>query len=136
MIKREIILKWIDKALEQPLHTKIFVAAESKEDVKKLKVDFRKEIEVFYELEPEKAGTILVSHQFKDRRFWLVLERVLGNPLVGFIKKPDGEMERVQLVFDPERERRIKLMQEDGHSLEEVEEVEGPLSLIERSVFK
>ena len=136
MIQREIVLKWIDKTLEQVLHAKLYISTEGKSDAKKLKDAFSKELDVLYEIEPEKAGTILISDQFKDKRFWVVLERVLGNPLLGFIKQPDGTMERVQLSFDPERERRIKLMQKDGLSLEEVEEAEGPLSKIERSIFK
>jgi hypothetical protein len=98
--------------------------------------DFKKELTILFDLEPEKAGTVVVTYTFRDRRHWVVLERVLGNPLIGFIKKKDGTLERVEVEVDPERDRRLYLMAQDGMSLEEVEEIEGELSELEREMFK
>jgi hypothetical protein len=128
MMEREFIIKWLDKVFEQPLHAKVYIPAESKEDSTKLKKAFRDELDILYKIEPEKASTVLLGAVFKDRRFWVVLERVTGNALVGFVRNPDGTMERVKIDFDPERDRRIELMKEAGWTLEQIEQMEGPLT--------
>ena len=109
MMKRELILKWLEQALEQDLHTKIFIPAESKDDVRKLKTAFMKEVEVLYQIDPERASTLLVGYTRKDQRWWIVIERVIGNVLVGFVKLPNGTVKRIQVADDSERERRIEL---------------------------
>jgi len=134
-MKRELLLKWIDKALERDLHEKIYIPAETKPDAQQTVRDFKKELVLLYDLEPEKAGTVVVTSTFKDRRYWVILERTMGNPLVGFVKKKDGELERVEIEIDSEKDRRLLLMKEDGLTLEEVEEIEGPLSEVEKEIF-
>lgn len=134
-MKRELILKWIDKTLERDLHEKIYIPTETRPDGLNTVKDFKKELVVLYDLEPEKAGTIVVAYTFRDRRHWVVLERTLGNPLVGFVKKANGELERIEIEIDSERDRRLQLMKEDGLTLEEVEEIEGPLTEIEKEIF-
>lgn len=135
-MKRDLVLKWIDKVMEQDLHEKIYIPAETRPDGMNTVKDFKKELSILYDLEPEKAGTVVATYTFRDRRHWVVLERVLGNPLMGFIKRRDGTLERVEVEIDPERDRRLFLMAEDGMSLEEVEEIEGELSELEREMFK
>lgn len=135
MMKREIIIKWIDKALEQDLHSKLYIPAESKEDAVKLRTEFRRELEVLYATDPENASTMVVGTIFKDSRHWVVLSRVLGNTLVGFVRHKDGTMERVRLSYDYERERRIELMFQDGMTVEQVEEAEGPLTEEEKQLY-
>ena len=135
MMKRELILKWLDQALAQDLHTKIFIPAEFKDDVRKLKTAFMKEVEVLYQIDPERASTLLVGYTRKDQRWWIVIERVIGNVLVGFVKLPDGTVKRIQVTDDSERERRIALMAEDGYTLWEIEESEGPLTDLEKAMI-
>ncbi len=134
-MKRELILKWIDKTLERDLHEKIYIPAETKPDAQQTVRDLKKELILLYDLEPEKAGTIVVASIFKDRRHWVVLERTKGNPLVGFVKAKDGTLERVEIEIDAERDRRLQLMKEDGMTLEEVEAIEGELTEVEKEIF-
>ncbi|MCK5015663.1 MAG: hypothetical protein KAS32_01210 [Candidatus Peribacteraceae bacterium] len=134
-MKRDLILKWIDKTLERDLNEKIYIPAETKPDAQQTVRDFKKELVILYDLEPEKAGTIVITYTFRDRRHWIVLERTMGNPLVGFIKTKDGTLERVEIKIDSERDRRLQLMKEDGLTLEEVEEIEGELTEIEKEIF-
>lgn len=134
-MKRELILKWIDKILERDLHEKIYLPAETKPDAQQTVRDFKKELVLLYDLEPEKAGTIVVAYTFKDRRHWVVLERTMGNPLVGFVKTKDGILERVEIEVDSERDRRLTLMKEDGMELWQVELIEGELTDLEKEIF-
>lgn len=135
MMKRDLILKWIDQALVQELHSKLFIPAEAKEDATKLKNAFHKELEIMYKIDPEKASTLLLGVVRKDKRWWLVIERVIGNVLTGFVKGPDGTLSRIHIDYDPERERRIELMIEEGYSLEQVEEYEGELTELEKATY-
>lgn len=135
-MKREILLKWIDTALEQDLYTEVYIPVDSKEDAQKLKSEFKTELRILWEIDPDKASTIMVNYLRKDQRFWVVLKRTVGNALIGFIKHKDGEMERVELEDDEDRERRISAMKADGYTLEEVEQYEGPLSEKERSLWQ
>lgn len=134
-MKRELILKWIDKTLERDLNEKIYIPSETKPDAQQTVRDFKKELTILYDLEPEKSGTVVVAYTFRDLRHWIVLERTLGNPLIGFVKKMDGELERIEITIDTERDRRLKLMKEDGLTLEDVEAIEGALTDIEKEIF-
>ncbi len=134
-MKRELILKWIEKTIERDLGEKVYIPAETKPDAMQTIRDFKKELIILYDLEPEKAGTIAVVYTFRDRRHWVVLERCAGNPLVGFVKAKDGSLERVEIEIDTERSRRLQLMKEDGLTLEEVEEIEGSLTDVEKEIF-
>jgi len=134
-MKRELILKWIDKTLERDLHEKIYIPSETKPDAQQTVRDFKKELVLLYNLEPEKAGTIVITDTFKDRRHWVILERAMGSPLIGFVKTKDGTVEKVEIEIDSERDRRLALMREDGMTLEEVEAIEGELTDIEKESF-
>lgn len=134
-MKRDLTLKWIDKILLCDLNQKIYIPAATRSDSQKEVANFKKELEILYNLEPEKAGSVKVAYTFKDRRHWIVLGRVLGNPLVGFLKNSDGTLEKVEIQLDSERDRRIKLMAEDGLQRHEVEKIEGELTEIEKELF-
>ena len=134
-MKRELLLKWLDKTLERDLNDKIYIPAETRSDAQQTVRDFKKELVLLYDLEPEKSGTVVIAYTFKDRQHWVVLERTIGNPLVGFVKTADGELKRVEITIDSERDRRLQLMKEDGMTLEQVEEIEGELTDVEKEIF-
>jgi hypothetical protein len=134
-MNREIVVKWLDEiSLSEPGES-IFLATENRSHAKELIKLFKKEIRILFELDPIKANKIQVSITAKDQRFWLELQRTFGSPLVGFRKGADGKLKRIELA-DPERGRRLALMQEDGLTLEEVEEIEGELTDEERRMWK
>ena len=124
-MKPELTRQWIDKALLQPLHAKIHIPAVSKADSIKLLKSFKKELDILYKTDPENASTLLITTLYKESHFWIVIERIVGNALVGFLKNPDGTTERITLDYDPERDRRIELMKKYGFTDEEIREMEG-----------
>jgi len=136
MLKREIISQWIDKALPLKLHSKLYIPVESKAASKKILSAFNKELSILAELDPENAGTLFISTVYKEKHFWIVIEKVIGNPLVGFIREPDGEMVRITINCDPERERRITLMFAEGYTVTEVEKAEGKITESEKLLYK
>lgn len=134
-MNRDVIISWLNKVDGIAVGDTIYIPTDSRKAAKMLTTMFRKEVRVLSELDPIKAGRILISMQARDGSWWLTLTKVSTSPLVGFIKTKDGKVERT-VIDDPERPRRLRLMHEDGYTLEEVEAIEGELSEDERGLFK
>lgn len=102
-MERELIINWIYKALDLDLDDELYIPGETREYCRRTVKKFNKEIELLYKLSPEKAGTLIATSTFKDRRHWILLKRTLGNPFIGFVKKSSGEKERI-LINKEEKE--------------------------------
>jgi len=133
-MNRDLIISWLNKVDSIETGDTIYIPTDSRKAAKMLTTIFRKEIKVLSNLDPIKAGRILLSMQAKDGSWWLTLTKVSTSPLIGFIKTKSGEVVRT-VIDDPERPRRLRLMHEDGYTLEEVESIEGELSEEERRIF-
>jgi len=94
-MERELIISWIYKALELDLDDELYIPGETRENCRKVMRRFNKEIELLASLQPEKAGSLIATTTFKDRRHWVLLKRTLGNPFIGFVKKASGKKERI-----------------------------------------
>jgi len=57
-----------------------------------------------------------------------VLKKVASSPTTAFRRSEDGQVERIDFKFDSERSRRIRLMFQDGLSIDEIREIEGELT--------
>lgn len=134
-MERELIIKWIYKALDLDLGDKIFIPMETRENSFKEIKQFNKELEILSNIDPKNTGTIKVVYSFKDKTHWLILERTTGSPLIGFVKKANGTKSRVTIQHDPERERKLKLMKETGFTIEMVEIELGELTTEEKRNF-
>lgn len=105
-MKRELIIKWIHKSLDLDLGDKIYIPMENREGTFKEIKRFNKEFEVLSQIDPQTTGTITACYTFKDKTHWLVLERTIGSPLVGFIKKADGTKSKVSIQEEKEKEKK------------------------------
>lgn len=70
--------------------------------------------------EPVLASRIKVDRSFKDRRIWVELKLLIDSPLDGFVKNPDGTVTKVSVTIDPDRRRKLKLMVQDGLSIDDI----------------
>lgn len=127
-MNRDILVKWLEKALDLKTGEKVYLVAETKIDRKQIFKAVSKEIDILKQIDPSKGWLLKPAHFFKDSRHWVEVEKISSTPLVGFIKKLDGKLERVEIVHDSERWRRLKLMKGDGLKLPDIEEIEGPLT--------
>lgn len=134
-MNRDIILKWIDEALKADPGEVVHLPVENKQHLKDLTKAFHKEIQVMAEISPAKASTLKLSRTMKDGFLWLQIEKISATPLVGFIKRRNGTTERIN-IGDPDRERRLKIMKEDGLTLEEIIDLEGDLTEDEAKFLK
>lgn len=133
---RDIIVKWLHKAVELEQGEEIYLEAATKPIQKCLVKQYTKEVEVLKEISPEEGSQISVAPVFRDGKFWVVLKKLASIPTVGFKKNTEtGEVQRVVLTSDAERIRRIHLMLQDGMTRDEVEKIEGELTGEEIKLF-
>ena len=126
-MNRDLIIGWLNKVEDIDIGDTIYIPTDSRKAARTLSTIFRKEIKILSDVDPIRAGRIFLGVQAKDSSWWITLTRVATSPLVGFIKSKQGDVIRT-VLDDPERPRRLRLMREDGYTLEEIEEIEGKLS--------
>lgn len=129
---REILIQWLKEASKLKAGAKLHLVVSNKDEQSLLHSALVKELGILQKVDPMTAATLAPFKLFKSGRFWVGLEKVIAIPTVGFVKEPSGEMRKITLsLYDADRTRRIRLMCEDGLSLETINELEGPLSQAE-----
>ena len=137
MDTREITIKWLQKASEEMEsgETMLF-PADSRQDQKDKKKLFLKELKTLAKVDPIPASQLQITAKFEDHRFWVVVKKIAFSPFIAFKMNKDGNVERVTMEDDSEKLRRLRLMKDDGYSLEDIEEIEGKLSDEEKEFLK
>jgi hypothetical protein len=126
---REIIIRWLEEAGKLDYGDKLNLVAPNKKEQESLYKQVLKELKLLQEIDPVKGASLAPFKLYKGGRFWVGVEKILSIPTIGFVRRADGTVKKLELsAIDYERDRRIKLMCEDGYSLEKIEELEGPLS--------
>ena len=133
-MNRDIVIRWLTEAHNLKPDESIFLMCENRTDSKNMLKQFKQELKILSEIDPLKASKITVSTSIRDQRYWIEIKGTYGSPLVGFKKTAEGTV-RIR-VEDPDRRRMLLCMKEDGFSLKEIEEEEGPLSGEEKEVLK
>jgi hypothetical protein len=124
----QIYSLWIQRAVELNPGEKIFLEADSAKEQKRMERELGKEREAYAQVDPIEASKVAIRNTFKDRKHWVVIEKMANSPLVGFIKDAGGEISKITLGAEPEKIRRIRLMIADGYSQDKIEEIEGTLT--------
>jgi len=75
---RDIAIEWLHRAQSLSPGQEIYLPCQSKDDQKKLWKMFGKEHKILAEIDPVMASNIFPYLTFKDKKFWLVLKRVVG----------------------------------------------------------
>ena len=76
-------------------------------------------------LYPDECSTIRIRQIKKDGKFYVFLEQDGKSPLLAYQSLNSGKYKPVRMTPDADRERRIKLMIEDGLTKEQILEIEG-----------
>lgn len=127
-MSNQIYIDWINQTLALPPGDAIYLPCSSKEEQTRLLHRFKDILMGVSEISPTTAVKLAVTRKFRDRKHWIVLEHRADTLLTGFVKNAEGKVSKIELESDREKYRRLKLMAEDGISLERVEELEGQLS--------
>jgi len=133
---KEIASRWFDLARSQlKPGEEIYIFCESKKEQKALLRAFASVASDFGRLSPAEASKIVVAPSFKDGKIWVKLRKRTSSLFVGFHRKPNGSVQRIDLGEAEERERQIKDLIRRGASKEAIEEALGGLSPQERRKY-
>ena len=136
MQERQIVTHWLQKANELSTGEELLFPTETKTDQKEKKRLFIGELKIFAKIDPVAASQIRVTTRFDDHRLWVVVKKIAFSPLIAFKKGTDGSVERVTIEDNSEKLRRIRLMKEDGYTIEKIAKAEGGLSEAEEEFLK
>jgi hypothetical protein len=134
--KRSLVIQYLKEAIDLDFDEELYIPAESRNDQMHLLRTVIQEIRILERIDPVTASSLIVHGAFKSHRLWVVLKKVSASPTTAFRKGRDGEVERVTFEFDSERSRRLRLMIQDGLSVEQIQEIEGELSPDELIILK
>ncbi len=128
--------KWFDQAMTLPPGQEIFVPAENKADAVAWMKKFNRVKLLATRHFPVEAESVTISRIYRDGRWWTKLMKEAA-PFTGYLKDETGALKKVQLTYDPDRERILKCMAKDGYTAEAAEaELETTLTLPERNLFR
>lgn len=116
---------WVQKATLLKTGEELFVQVETKDEQRVFHSKVKLELRKLREIDPVEASTLVAGITFRDARHWVFIRRAAANPLIGFLKTPDGRISRISIEKNEEVIRRYKLMIEDGWTREQIEEDEG-----------
>ena len=126
--KRDLVIKYLKEAISLEFGEELFIPAESRNEQMHLMKTIIQEIRILEKIDPLTASSLIIHGAFKSHRLWVVMKKVVASPTTAFKKTEHGEVERIDFDFDSERARRLRLMLQDGLSLEEIKELEGELT--------
>jgi len=126
--ERQIVTHWLLKANELHTGEELLFPAETKADQKEKKRLFISELKIFAKIDPVAASQLQVATRFSDHRLWIVVKKIAFSPLIAFKKGTDGSVERVTIEDNSEKLRRIRLMKEDGYTIEKIAKMEDGLT--------
>lgn len=124
-VKRDLLMNYLREATDMKRGEILFIPVESKDQQKYLLSEINKEIRALQEIDLQAAMQLISEGIFKDMRLWVCIKKVSASPTTAFIKKESGEIKRLNIDLSSEKERRRKLMFEDGLTNEEIAEIEG-----------
>jgi len=110
---------WFNRAKKLEIDEAIFLRVASKAEQTSLALALEKEKEEFSKLDTVHSSQLFIKKTLKNMKQYIVIERKYRAPYTAFLKSASGKLSK--LTIDPERDRQIRLMQEDGKAREEVE---------------
>ena len=126
--KRTLVIKYLKEAIDLDFGEELYIPAESRNEQMHLLRTIIQEIRILERIDPLTASSLIIHAAFKSHRLWVVLKKVVSSPTTAFKKSEDGQVERIDFKFDSERSRRIRLMFQDGLTIDEIREIEGELT--------
>ena len=129
MDTREITIKWLQKASEEMEAGEIMLfPASTRQDQKDKRRLFLKELKTLAKVDPVAASQLQITTELRDHRLWVVVQKIAFSPFIAFKKDNYGNVKRVTIEDDSEKLRRLRLMKDDGYTINAIEKIEGKLS--------
>jgi hypothetical protein len=124
MLEMTLLNKWLLQAFALNIGESIYLPCINKPDQAEKYNYFITQRKAMVAIDPEKAETIKVYKMYKDRKHWVILEKLASTTLIAFKKIPgQAKAERLVLNISLQKDRQVKAMLEDGMSFEEIKEI-------------
>lgn len=129
-MKEEYISIWFKRSLDLEPDEELFISCSTKQE----------RTEVLKKLNKSNSSTfgykeIIYKGIFKDKRHWIVAKVIPPNSGIGWLKK-DGKLIKIDVTENQERRRIIKLMFQDGLSLDDMNNaLDEPLTEEEKEEY-
>lgn len=132
----EIAAEWITKAMALSDGESISILCYNRREQSTLKKAlFEYKEFLTCTIYAKEMAKITISGIMKNRQFFVVLKKGIPSTLEGFVQDQNGVKKVIEISNDLGKTRRIRLMIEDGYSLNEIEECEGSLNEEELLLF-
>jgi hypothetical protein len=129
----EIAKVWFNQARKLEVNEAIFIRVANKSEQNDIATALEKERELFSNLKPVHASQLFINKVLKNMKQYVVLERKYRAPFTAFFKSTNGELSK--LTIDPDRERQLMLMVKDKKSRKEIEEALNGLTESEENEY-
>lgn len=113
---------WLNKAIALTPGEVIYLQVNTKKEGTEMCRLLRERKNAMLLAKPELATSIVIGSILKDGISYTYLKKVVSTPLVGLKRSTDGEMSKIDIQSQIDRNRRIQLMIRDGLTKEEIDE--------------
>ena len=121
------IRSYIQQAVQQPFGAELYIPCEHKKQQMKLRTELNNAAELYCKI-IDTSIFLLIKRVFKDRRFWVVIQKLKRTQAVFVKETEDSPVSKIN-GEDPDVQRMIKLMREDGYD-------DAKISLIVKDYIK
>lgn len=132
----DLAREWFVKALELKEGDEMFIPATTLRDAKKLVTALLRCKTHYAKFDPTKSLSLTMTAEMKFDKPWVKVRLTGSVTDYVIIKDKSGKTEAIRVDgLTGERERKIRLMLEDGLTKGEIEAILGPLSDAERRIL-
>lgn len=111
---------WMNKAIALNPGEVIYLKVNTKKEGTEMCRLLRERKSAMLLAKPELATSIIIGPILKDGVNYVYLKKVVSAPLIGLKRGADGEMSKIDIQSDVDRNRRIQLMIRDGLTKDEI----------------
>ena len=115
------IRSYIQQAVEQPYGAELYIPCEHRKQQMKLRTELNNAAELYCEV-IDTTIFLFVKKMFKDRRHWVVIQKLKRTQAV-FVKESEDSKVSKMKAENPDVQRMIKLMREDGYDDDKIKEI-------------
>jgi len=128
-MNRELIMRWLDKAIEQDPGSTLYIEVASHKTAKLWIKEFSKEAKILAKMGEMRAAFLVFGVKgTPDKHIWVTVQTKFDASRVGFVEKRNGGWETIVLNPEEEKWRRLQQMKDDLLTLNQIIDIEGELT--------
>jgi hypothetical protein len=123
------VVQWFGKAQELLPGEELYIPCTSQSTQTTMKFSLYQERKKYEQVDPEEACKMTFSPHYANNQYFVKCVKQAMSNAVGYKKGPDGVVSPVNIIaFDPERDRALSLMIDEGFNRKQIEKELGELT--------